>query len=70
MQSYELTNRNGISPWVPCRDKIFGEFKRRVKRLTARSWRVSMSHRIQKLNEFLGGWMGSILRDLRVLQSV
>ena len=38
--------------------KAFGEFKRRVKRLTGRSWRVSMSYRIQKLNEYLRGWMG------------
>ena len=39
-------------------DRAFGEFQRRVKRLTGRSWRVSMSYRIQKLNEYLRGWMG------------
>ncbi len=38
--------------------EAYGEFKRRVKRLTGRSWRVSMSHRIGKLNEYLRGWMG------------
>jgi len=38
--------------------KAFGEFKRRVRRLTGRSWRVSMSYRVQKLNEYLRGWMG------------
>jgi RNA-directed DNA polymerase len=39
-------------------DRAFGEFKRRVKRLTGRSWRVSMVYRIGKLNAYLRGWMG------------
>jgi RNA-directed DNA polymerase len=36
----------------------FGEFKRRVRKLTGRSWGVSMSYRIEKLNAYLRGWMG------------
>ena len=38
--------------------RAFGEFKRRVRKLTGRSWRVSMSYRIEKLNAYLRGWMG------------
>jgi len=39
-------------------DKAFAEFKRRVKKLTGRSWGVSMEYRYQKLAEYLRGWMG------------
>jgi RNA-directed DNA polymerase len=38
--------------------RAFDDFKRRVKLLTGRSWRVSMSYRIMKLNQYLQGWMG------------
>ena len=38
-------------------DKAFGEFKRRVKRLTGRSWFVSMEYRFKKLAQYLRGWM-------------
>lgn len=38
-------------------DKSYREFKRRVKRLTGRSWFVSMEYRMKKLNEFVRGWM-------------
>jgi RNA-directed DNA polymerase len=38
-------------------DKAFREFKRRVKRLTGRSWFVSMDYRLKKLAEYLRGWM-------------
>ena len=37
--------------------RAFDEFKRRVRRLTGRSWRVSMAYRIKKLNQYLQGWM-------------
>ena len=30
------------------------EFKRRARRLTSRSWRVSMEYRLKKLAEYLG----------------
>ena len=39
-------------------DKTFAEFKRRVKKLTGRSWGVSMKYRYTKLAEYLRGWMG------------
>lgn len=38
-------------------DKAFREFIRRVKRLTGRSWSVSMSYRLEKLAEYIRGWM-------------
>jgi RNA-directed DNA polymerase len=38
-------------------DKAFREFKRRVKRLTGRSWFVSMEYRYQKLTQYIRGWM-------------
>ena len=34
------------------------EFKRRVRRLTSRSWGVSMEYRLKKLAEYLRGWIG------------
>ncbi len=39
-------------------DKSFVEFKRRVRKLTGRSWGVSMGYRLAKLAEYLRGWMG------------
>ena len=38
-------------------DKAFREFKRRVKKLTGRSWFVSMEYRFEKLAQYLQGWM-------------
>jgi RNA-directed DNA polymerase len=38
-------------------DKAFREFKRRVKRLTGRSWFVSMEYRYKKLSQYIRGWM-------------
>lgn len=38
-------------------DKSLAQFKRRVKELTGRSWGVSMEHRIEKLPEYIRGWM-------------
>ena len=35
----------------------FREFKRRVKQLTGRSWFVSMEYRLEKLAQYLRGWM-------------
>jgi RNA-directed DNA polymerase len=37
--------------------EAFREFKRRVKQLTARSWFVSMEYRLEKLAQYLRGWM-------------
>jgi RNA-directed DNA polymerase len=38
-------------------DKAFREFKRRVKRLTGRSWFVSMGYRLGKLAQYVRGWV-------------
>ena len=38
-------------------DTAFREFKRRVKKLTGRSWFVTMSYRMEKLAQYLRGWM-------------
>ena len=39
-------------------DKAYKEFRRRVRKLTGRSWFVSMEYRLTKLAEYLRGWMG------------
>ena len=39
-------------------DKAYKEFRRRVGKLTGRSWFVSMKYRLNKLAEYLRGWMG------------
>jgi RNA-directed DNA polymerase len=38
-------------------NKAFKEFKRQVRRLTGRSWFVSMDYRMWKLKEYIRGWM-------------
>jgi len=38
-------------------DAAFKEFKQRIKRLTGRSWFVSMAYRFEKLAQYLRGWM-------------
>lgn len=38
-------------------NKAFAEFKRRLKKLTGRSWFVSMDYRLKKLAEYLRGWV-------------
>ncbi len=38
-------------------DNAFREFKRQVKRLTGRSWFVSMAYRLKKLAQYIRGWM-------------
>ncbi len=38
-------------------DKLFAEFKRRVKKLTGRSWFVTMEHRLKELAKYIRGWM-------------
>jgi RNA-directed DNA polymerase len=40
--------------WSP---DAFQEFKKTLKKLTKRSWFVSMDYRIKKLNEYIRGWM-------------
>jgi len=38
-------------------DRSFADFKHRVRRLTGRSWGVSMKYRLYKLAQYLRGWM-------------
>ena len=38
-------------------DRAFSEFKRRLRKLTGRSWFVSMEYRMRKLREYIRGWM-------------
>jgi RNA-directed DNA polymerase len=38
-------------------DAAFKEFKRRIRKLTGRSWFVSMAYRLKKLAQYLRGWM-------------
>jgi len=38
-------------------DKAFSEFKRQLKKLTGRSWFVSMEYRFKRLGEYIRGWM-------------
>jgi RNA-directed DNA polymerase len=35
----------------------FQDFRHRLRKLTGRSWGISMAYRIHKLNEYLRGWM-------------
>jgi RNA-directed DNA polymerase len=39
-------------------DKAFQKFKWEIKRLTGRSWFVSMEYRMTKIAQYLRGWMG------------
>jgi len=39
-------------------DQAFADFRHRLKRLTGRSWGVSMAYRLRKLSEYVRGWMG------------
>jgi len=39
-------------------DAAFDDFKHRIRKLTGRSWGVSMDYRLYKLNEYLRGWVG------------
>ena len=38
-------------------DKSFKTFKHRLRKLTGRSWFVSMEYRLEKLAQYLRGWM-------------
>jgi RNA-directed DNA polymerase len=39
-------------------DQAFEDFKHNVRRLTGRSWGVSMGYRLHKLAQYVRGWMG------------
>ncbi len=38
-------------------DQAFADFQHRLRGLTSRSWGVSMAHRLERLNQYLRGWM-------------
>lgn len=38
-------------------EEAFADFKHRIRRLTGRSWGVSMAHRLERLAQYLRGWM-------------
>jgi RNA-directed DNA polymerase len=38
--------------------RAFADFKHRIRKLTGRSWGVSMEARLRRLREYLQGWMG------------
>lgn len=40
--------------WSP---EAFQDFRHRLRKLTGRSWGVSMAYRISKLNEYIRGWL-------------
>jgi len=37
--------------------KTFQKFKRRIRELTGRSWRVSMDYRMMKFGQYIRGWI-------------
>jgi RNA-directed DNA polymerase len=39
-------------------ESAFADFQHRVRRLTGRSWGVSMGYRLHKLAQYVRGWMG------------
>ena len=39
-------------------ERAFDDFKHNVRRLTGRSWGVSMEYRLMKLSQYVRGWMG------------
>lgn len=53
-------------------DATFANFRRELKRLTSRSWGVSMTYRLNRVSAYIRGWMGyyriseyySVLPDL------
>ena len=50
-----FTFRKGKLRWS---DSAFEDFKHQVRKLTGRSWGVSMAWRLHKLAQYLRGWMG------------
>lgn len=39
-------------------DRAFADFRHNVRKLTGRSWGVSMAYRLGKLAQYVRGWMG------------
>ncbi len=49
-----FTFRRGAIRWT---EKAFEKFKRRIRELTGRSWRVSRDNRMMELRHYLRGWI-------------
>jgi len=54
---------------IVCHSASLGKFKREVKRLTGRSWGVSMNFRYHKLTLYLRGWMNYFGIGIRYQQA-
>jgi hypothetical protein len=39
-------------------ERAYHDFRHRLRKLTGRSWGVSMDYRLKKLSEYVRGWMG------------
>ncbi|OVE77275.1 hypothetical protein BVX99_03090 [bacterium F16] len=58
------THRCSFLGFTVCGEKInwtrkaFDSFKKELRRLTSRTWGVSMEHRMWKLRQYIQGWMG------------
>src|SRR5690606_29931291 len=50
-----FTFRGGKLRWS---ESAYADFRHRVRRMTGRSWGVSMEYRLLKLAQYLRGWMG------------
>lgn len=50
-----FTFRKGKLRWS---ERAFDDFKHRIRELTGRSWGVSMAYRLDKLAQYVRGWMG------------
>jgi RNA-directed DNA polymerase len=50
-----FTLRKGKLRWS---DRALADFKHRIRELTGRSWGVSMRYRLDKLAQYVRGWMG------------
>lgn len=42
---------------IHCTNQVLRDFKHRLRRLTSRSWGISMAERLRRINRYLRGWM-------------
>lgn len=55
---------------VICHARALYKFKRQIRHLTNRTWGVSMTTKIEKLSEYLRGWMSYFGIGIRYQQSI
>ncbi len=55
---------------IICHPSALEKFKREIRRLTGRSWGVSMLHRYHKLKLYLRGWMNYFAIGIRYQQAL